>query len=91
MIFDTAMLPFISLIVIPLCGWLFRQLTRLETESREQESKIASIETWLQNHTDHMARKTELTTLDTKLDSIDGRLERLEDTVDRLRNGSFKH
>jgi len=83
----TQHLPLISLIVLPLCGFLYKQLTKLSQESVEQEAGIEGLKLYTANLDKAMARRSELEVLTTRIEALAHRLERTEDVVDRLRNG----
>ena len=84
---DFTDLPFLSLIVIPAVGWLHRQLSKLTTESVEQETAIEGLKLYVANLDKALARRSELEVLIARLDGLAQRIERAESSIDRLRNG----
>jgi len=88
--FSPALIPFISLVALPVAAWAFKAINRLEQSALQQDAQIEAHEKWLQNHTANFSRRSELETLQAKIDGLASRLERAEDTIDRLRNGSHR-
>ena len=86
----TQLLPFCSLVVIPLVGWLHRQLTKLSQESIEQETDIAGLKLYISNLDKAMARRSELDVIVARMEANMHRLERAEAALDKLRNGTHK-
>ena len=84
---DFTDLPFLSLIVIPAVGWLHRQLSKLTTESVEQETAIDGLKVYVANLDKAMSRRAELEVIIAKLDALSHRIERAESSIDKLRNG----
>ena len=84
---DFTDLPFLSLIVIPAVGWLHRQLSKLTTESVEQETAIDGLKLYVANLDKAMSRRAELEVIIAKLDALSHRIERAESSIDKLRNG----
>jgi uncharacterized coiled-coil protein SlyX len=83
----TEHLPLLSLIVLPAVGWLHRQLSKLTTESVEQETSIDGLKLYVENLDKAMARRSELDVLLARLDALAQRIERAESSIDKLRNG----
>jgi uncharacterized coiled-coil protein SlyX len=83
----TELIPFCSLVVIPLVGWLHRQLTKLSHESIEQETDIAGLKLYIANLDKAMARRSELDVLVARMEAVAHRVERTEASIDKLRNG----
>ena len=84
---DLTDLQFLSLIVIPAVGWLHRQLSKLTTESAEQETAIDGLKLYVENIDKAMARRSELEVLIARLEAVAHRIERAESSIDKLRNG----
>ena len=86
----TELILFCSLVVIPLVGWLHRQLTKLSHESIEQETDIAGLKLYIANLDKAMARRSELEVLVARLEAVAQRVDRTEASIDKLRNGTHK-
>jgi hypothetical protein len=86
----TELIPFCSLVVIPLVGWLHRQLTKLSHESIEQETDIAGLKLYIANLDKAMARRSELEVIVARLEAVAQRVDRTEASIDKLRNGTHK-
>jgi len=80
-------LPFLSLIVIPAVGFLYRQLSKLNEESTEQETAIEGLKLYVANLDKAMSRRSELEVLVARLEALAHRLDRTEASIDKLRNG----
>ena len=76
--------------MIPLVGWLHRQLTKLSQESIEQETDIAGLKLYISNLDKAMARRSELDVIVARMEANMHRLERAEAALDKLRNGTHK-
>ena len=85
---DLEHIPFISLIVIPLVGFLYRQLSKLNEESVVQETAIDGLKLYVENLDRAMSRKAELEVLVARLEGLAHRIDRAENSIDKLRNGN---
>ena len=80
-------LPLLSVLILGPIGFLWRQLSKLNEESTEQETAIEGLKLYVANLDKALARRSELEVLIARLDGLAQRIERAESSIDRLRNG----
>ena len=80
-------LPLLSVLILGPIGFLWRQLSKLNEESTEQETAIEGLKLYVANLDKALARRSELEVLIARLDGLAQRIERAESSIARLRNG----
>ena len=80
-------LPLLSVLILGPIGFLWRQLSKLNEESTEQETAIDGLKLYVANLDKALARRSELEVLIARLEALSHRIERAESSIDRLRNG----
>ena len=80
-------LPLLSVLILGPIGFLWRQLSKLNEESTEQETAIEGLKLYVANLDKALARRSELEVLIARLDGLAQRIERAGSSIDRLRNG----
>jgi len=80
-------LPLLSVLILGPIGFLWRQLSKLNEESTEQETAIEGLKLYIENLDKAMARRSELEVLVARLEALAHRMDRTEASVDKLRNG----
>ena len=80
-------LPLLSVLILGPIGFLWRQLSKLNEESTEQETAIEGLKLYVANLDKALARRSELEVIIAKLDALAHRIERAESSIDKLRNG----
>ena len=80
-------LPLLSVLILGPIGFLWRQLSKLNEESTEQETAIDGLKLYVANLDKAMARRSELEVLVARLEALAHRMDRTEASVDKLRNG----
>ena len=80
-------LPLLSVLILGPIGFLWRQLSKLNEESTEQETAIEGLKLYVANLDKAMARRSELEVLVARLEALAHRMDRTEASVDKLRNG----
>ena len=80
-------LPLLSVLILGPIGFLWRQLSKLNEESTEQETAIDGLKLYVTNLDKAMARRSELEVLVARLEALAHRMDRTEASVDKLRNG----
>jgi len=80
-------LPLLSVLILGPIGFLWRQLSKLNEESTEQETAIEGLKLYVANLDKALARRSELEVLIARLEALSHRIERAESSIDRLRNG----
>jgi hypothetical protein len=83
-------LPLLSVLILGPVGFLYRQLSKLNEESIEQEGAIDGLKLYVENLDKAMARRSELEVLVARLEAVAHRVERTEASIDKLRNGNHK-
>ena len=83
-------LPLLSVLILGPVGFLYRQLSKLNEESVEQETAIDGIKLYIKNLDKAMARRSELEVLVARLEAVAHRVDRAEASIDKLRNGNHK-
>ena len=86
----TEYLPLLSVLILGPVGFLYRQLSKLNEESTEQETSIEGLKLYVGNLDKAMARRSELEVLVARLEAVAHRIERAESSIDKLRNGIRK-
>jgi len=80
-------LPLLSVLILGPIGFLWRQLSKLNEESTEQETAIEGLKLYVANLDKALARRSELEVLIARLEALSHRIERAESSIDKLRNG----
>ena len=80
-------LPLLSVLILGPIGFLWRQLSKLNEESTEQETAIDGLKLYVANLDKALARRSELEVLIARLEALAHRIERVEASIDKLRNG----
>jgi len=80
-------LPLLSVLILGPIGFLWRQLSKLNEESTEQETAIDGLKLYVANLDKAMARRSELEVLVARLEALAHRMDRVEASIDKLRNG----
>jgi len=80
-------LPLLSVLILGPIGFLWRQLSKLNEESTEQETAIDGLKLYVANLDKALARRSELEVLIARLEAVAHRIERVEAAIDKLRNG----
>jgi len=80
-------LPLLSVLILGPIGFLWRQLSKLNEESTEQETAIEGLKLYIENLDKAMARRSELEVLVARLEALAHRMDRVEASIDKLRNG----
>ena len=80
-------LPLLSVLILGPIGFLWRQLSKLNEESTEQETAIDGLKLYVANLDKALARRSELEVLIARLEALSHRIERAESSIDKLRNG----
>ena len=80
-------LPLLSVLILGPIGFLWRQLSKLNEESTEQETAIDGLKLYVANLDKALARRSELEVLIARLEALSQRIERAESSIDKLRNG----
>jgi len=80
-------LPLLSVLILGPIGFLWRQLSKLNEESTEQETAIEGLKLYVANLDKALARRSELEVLIARLEALAHRIERVEASIDKLRNG----
>ena len=83
----TEYLPLLSVLILGPIGFLWRQLSKLNEESTEQETAIEGLKLYVANLDKALARRSELEVLIARLEALAHRIERVEASIDKLRNG----
>ena len=83
-------LPLLSVLILGPIGFLWRQLSKLNEESTEQETAIEGLKLYIENLDKAMARRSELEVLVARLEAAAHRIDRAESSIDKLRNGIRK-